>query len=910
MELFKIDLAKYYKPKIIKDYLEIIRKNKNDIALVQKELVQKNLSSSERDNFFLRSTATFLREFYVYDTDITDIGYLFLNNEISGKDLSLLFLTRHCLKINNQIVRPFEILIKISKLLKNNYVDNKISIYEFYYILDKLKNFNDEAIQNAYFKIVNNRKNNIKYEEITTNNGRYFKQWIFVLVESGLQVAINDEDFSSINLSLDENIINEIEDFFKKNPPVNEFNYKFNDDFINSIKTPIKYNINQIENRYVRLEYANYYPNLIYNYLFEGKSLRELENDILHLNKSQNGDLAKRILNGFNISCDNTGTYSNKGIYGSFKPYIKLILVKLKYSKDPIYEKIYEEINKYIERDYGGEYSMKNESVLEKVKIKYFELSSDEKYKQDYEKKIECYKSFKENFDVEKLKNMSLEDYDYPKSRDEEKYKKSLMYFIERSELGISLLGQQNKLFFYDKNLSPDDEIKYNTKKWVKSKYPQLSLSDIFDIYKDEMYEFVRNYDENNYINDWVFLSGQNVIKNELIRFFYPKTVFGFTKNEIYDMMFNQLGVEVDENYDSIQRSSLLKKHLFEYDNDFVEMDMEILTDAIYKVWTMINAEQAEKEIDTSSLNVEDIYNNIYQSNELIDDIIEVLKYKKNVILTGTPGVGKTYAINDIIKLIELKKGKNIDSKDLDERIKLTQFHQSYGYEEFVEGMTLKNNTLDPKPGIFKQLVDQAINDEDNNYYMIIDEINRGNISKIFGELLMCIESDKRSPKYGVTLMYSNSEDDTYFYVPKNIYIIGTMNTADRSLAQIDYALRRRFSFFNLKPAFNNKKFLNRLDNCVVKEQIISVMNHINNTLSKYFGSNNFDIGHSYFASDIESIDEQKFKRILKYDILPLVCEYMNDLEDKEIVAKLKSDNEDCKILNKLLCEMVESNEN
>ena len=153
MELFKVDLAKYYKPEILKQYLDIIKRNGNDIALVQKELVDRGISTSERDNFFLRSTATFLREFSVYDSDITEVGQLFLNEEISGKDLSLLFLVRHCLEINNQLVRPFEILIKVSKLLYNTYGNCKINGNEFFHILDQMKAFDSLSLSFLIYKM-------------------------------------------------------------------------------------------------------------------------------------------------------------------------------------------------------------------------------------------------------------------------------------------------------------------------------------------------------------------------------------------------------------------------------------------------------------------------------------------------------------------------------------------------------------------------------------------------------------------------------------------------------------------------------------------------------------------------------------------------------------------------------------
>ena len=139
----------------------------------------------------------------------------------------------------------------------------------------------------------------------------------------------------------------------------------------------------------------------------------------------------------------------------------------------------------------------------------------------------------------------------------------------------------------------------------------------------------------------------------------------------------------------------------------------------------------------------------------------------------------------------------NID----DEKIKFIQFHQSYSYEDFIEGYRPVENTYELEEGVFFNFCKKAKNDPDNKYFFIIDEINRGNLSKIFGELLMLIESDKRGEK--VSLAYSKKE----FSVPENLYIIGMMNTADRSLALIDYALRRRFSFITMEPGFTSEGF-------------------------------------------------------------------------------------------------------
>ncbi len=901
MELFKVDLAKYYDAKAIKRILQIIKENNNVIPLVEAKLLEEGIFDSNQDNFFLRNKATYLREFGVYDTNITEVGQLYLNGEISEKELALLFLIKHCNEDNEELIRPFEILIKVTKLLQANRESTTISREEFCYILDTIKDNKNETIQSATSKIINNRKTDFQYEPLSSNSTRYYRQWQLVINESGLQVPT---DLNDINIDVDKEIINYILLYYKNVAPSTEHYYDFNDPFISFIQFPLKNNSTQTEIMHNRRDYINFYPSIVYSYLFLGKSLRDIENEVVLLDKTQNGDLAKKILNGLNINSDTT----NKGMYSQFEHYAGLVISKLKYSNDNIYTELAEMIDKYIKTDYRGEYSMDNVDILEKIKIKYFELEGNEEFQKELQNRKDVLEKFKSIFSVDHLKNMTLEDYDYPKYLDEEKYYKSLMYFVEKSKLGLPLGANKNKYFIYDKNLPEDADTKYSVIKWIKDLYPQLSVEDIFELYKEELVNFVTNFDKNTYSNDLKFLSSNETIKTQLIRFYYPGTLLYLVSNEIYNSIFNQLGIKLDKNFDSIQKNLLLLDTFKEKDDFFKDADIEILSTAIYKVWTEINAVKNEKQIDTSSVSTEAIIENIYQDNNLINDIIEVLYDKKNIILTGTPGVGKTFTTNDLIKLLEFKHKGKLDS-DYESRIKFTQFHQSYGYEEFVEGMTLNNNKLESKIGIFKYLVDSALKDEENNYYMIIDEINRGNISKIFGELLMCIEDDKRSSKYAVTLMYSDTEKEATFYVPKNVYIIGTMNTADRSLAQIDYALRRRFSFFNLKPAFDNNKFLNSLNNCEMKEQIVKTMKHINKILSDTFGNNNFDIGHSYFAKNPETIDSDKFRRILKYDIIPLIFEYMNDMDEKDIIRKFSISDNDCKIFNDLLSEMDSSNE-
>ena len=188
--------------------------------------------------------------------------------------------------------------------------------------------------------------------------------------------------------------------------------------------------------------------------------------------------------------------------------------------------------------------------------------------------------------------------------------------------------------------------------------------------------------------------------------------------------------------------------------------------------------------------------------------------------------------------------------------------------------------------GVFHNFCSKASKNMNKNYYFIIDEINRGNLSKIFGELLMLIEIDKRGVEFSVPLTYKQEED---FHVPENVHIIGMMNTADRSLAIMDYALRRRFCFIEIEPAFKIKEFENHLRNSILHEgdadKIIKKMIGLNKEIEEDSNlGKGFKIGHSYFCNP--SREEDWYKNIIEYEINPLIEEYWFD--DDEKVAQIK----------------------
>lgn len=260
---------------------------------------------------------------------------------------------------------------------------------------------------------------------------------------------------------------------------------------------------------------------------------------------------------------------------------------------------------------------------------------------------------------------------------------------------------------------------------------------------------------------------------------------------------------------------------------------------------------------------LEEVYMDITDYNTLVG----LIRTKKNVILQGAPGVGKTFAAKRLAYSM-------MGQKDQD-RVMLVQFHQSYTYEDFIEGFrpTSAGSGFEIKKGSFYNFCKKAGEDLENEYFFIIDEINRGNLSKIFGELFMLIENDKRGNS--LQLLYS----DEKFNVPSNVYIIGMMNTADRSLAMLDYALRRRFAFYTMNPGFNSDGFRAYKAKLASDkmDKLIACVESLNNVIAADDSlGEGFCIGHSYFCN-IEAVTDTTLSNIVEYELVPLLKEYWFD---------------------------------
>ena len=315
--------------------------------------------------------------------------------------------------------------------------------------------------------------------------------------------------------------------------------------------------------------------------------------------------------------------------------------------------------------------------------------------------------------------------------------------------------------------------------------------------------------------------------------------------------------------------------------------DITAYPDLVAKLDSFFEDEDGEPEegsgaVEYPAYTPEDFLSEVYMDAERYGTLANVLRAKKNIILQGAPGVGKTFAAKRLAYSM-------MGVKDA-ERVMMVQFHQSYSYEDFIEGFRPNAQGFDLEKGTFYSFCKKAQDDSDNDYFFIIDEINRGNLSKIFGELFMLIENDKRGPRNTLQLLYSHE----LFYVPSNVYLIGMMNTADRSLAMLDYALRRRFAFFELRPAFDTESFaayqeglasekFDRLVACVVKlnEAIAS---------DESLGDG-FCIGHSYFCRmSPDDVTDEKLSEIVDYELVPMLREYWFDEPSKvdEWAGKLR----------------------
>ncbi len=311
---------------------------------------------------------------------------------------------------------------------------------------------------------------------------------------------------------------------------------------------------------------------------------------------------------------------------------------------------------------------------------------------------------------------------------------------------------------------------------------------------------------------------------------------------------------------------------------------LESVMEALVQAYETVLAGRDEQPVPEASpiapYTIDEALKGLFLEREEFERILSIWKDKKNLVLQGAPGVGKSFIARRLAYALMAQKDPS--------RVEVVQFHQSYGYEDFVQGYRpTQDGGFDLRDGVFHRFCEAARKRPGVPHVFIIDEINRGNLSKIFGELMLLIEHDKRAAEWAARLAYAEPEAEP-FHVPENVWLLGMMNTADRSLSVVDYALRRRFAFVTLKPGFTSLAFGTHLAEAGVAPDLISAivqgMQELNVAISddRVNLGPGFQIGHSFFTPVAgQAVGRGWFERVVETEIRPLLEEYWFDAPDR-----------------------------
>ena len=608
---------------------------------------------------------------------------------------------------------------------------------------------------------------------------------------------------------------------------------------------------------------SDFISEVLYKYLFEGKDQKIIDQEYMNSQTVETGALSYRVIDHFNLLSPD-GNDTNKGLFNGMPK--DFVISRLSNSGNSKAIRLAEALS--------NNESLVDENCIETFKSYYLNHLHD--YIDSCADSILLRDQFKQEIPLESIKDMDIEDYVMGDGKCS-----GLCYDLEKGKWRYAgpAIGGQNVSKF---GISKHDG------KYVTDKHMNVidNPEEFWENFKNQLYSFLKEYETLeepiHAVDKYPLLKNMGMVITKLLYIYYPDKFINISTKQALSFLMRYFGYDFNNKMGGDELSFMLARNLKDDIPELKENDPVFIGEALWNfMQEMIENEEEETDTETVDVvypeyNKDKFLSEVFMSESEYNKIYQLLTRKKNIILKGSPGVGKTFMAK--------KLAYSIIGKEAKHQILSVQFHQSYSYEDFIEGIRPdkeKDGKFSVVPGVFKEFVDKAKKDRANNYYVIIDEINRGNLSKILGELMKLIEYDKRD-KEDVILPYSKEE----FIVPENIYIIGTMNTADRSLAMVDYALRRRFAFYHVSPAFEKDEFKKWLmeKNHISEVKVVELcrkMKALNAKIKTDLGKG-FEIGHSYFVDTLNDSEfDTLYDNIIEYEIEPLIGEYWFDEDTK-----------------------------
>lgn len=803
MALFTIDRTINFNEQKVKGLIKIIKES-DSVEQIEDKMIENGIVSlmedTDRHGFFRRRWITFLKEFGLYDGEkLTELADLYGSEELSTKEFVLLFLINHVVENNGEVVRPLELLLRITEELHKRNSEVKITETELKRIINKGDTSYDKMVEN----IILFRTGKLKIDETEQVPPCHYDIWRNLLKTA--EISNNDSNEIEINLNLP--IVKKIINYYDNNKPVIDNNSSFNSRFVGYIALPKK--VNENTNILLRRQnYKDFYSKIIYNYLFE-KSINNIERE--DLNAAENGNIPFEILNGFNISTSRFDNPSNMKLYSSYKGYENIIINKLRKTGDVIYSFIASSIKNYLDSSFNSDDNEVIENVENPIEMfKKYYIDNLEKYKNDKEiqKQIELRKEYVNEYPISRIRKLTIDEY----ALGTDNYKETLSHKLEfgkYSSTGCGIGGgTSSKYGFYKRG----DGNYYGRK------------NEIIDNPKDYWNEFIvqlgNYYDDCKDIEEplrasskYPLLKGMNMVLTKVSFLYYPTKFVSISSKQKLQKLMNYFGYEYNKKMQAEELSFLLNKNLRNDIKELSKNDPQIMGDIL---WDYLN-EVIDDNIDEENEEGEEM-----AKGDVIVINQDRLTGGYNKIVYGIPGCGKSYYVKNTIINSDKNKG----------RIFTTTFYPDYSNGDFIGQIIPKLNNKDEssvlydiQTGPFVDALFNAVINPGKNTYLVVEEINRGNAAAIFGDMFQLLDRDENGTSqysiknYLISTYLHKMIDNKYaveydlddIKIPSNLVILGTMNTSDQNVFTLDTAFKRRWKMEYIKNDVKKSEFANEI---------------------------------------------------------------------------------------------------